>query len=136
MPDGLAADRFDLQDVLLNYATGVDERDRERYRGCFCDDVIVLGFGERTFHGVNEWLDYVWGALEKYSATQHLLGPVHAEVDGNSARTCCDVQATHFLDDGGARFTLWATYKSELRRLDGAWKIARHELVVRGSSKD
>lgn len=136
MRDDRAVDRIELQDVLLNYAAGVDERDRERYRACFCDDVTVVGFGERTFHGVDDWLDYVWVALEQYSTTQHLLGPVYAEIDGNSARTRCDVQATHFLADGGGRFTLWATYKSELRRLDSGWKIARHELVVCGSSTD
>jgi len=28
--------------------------------------------------------------------------------------------------------TLWATYETRMKRIDGEWKIARHHLVPRG----
>ena len=137
MSEPLIADRIALQDVLLKYAAGVDERDFDLYRSCFADDVEVLGFGEETVHGADNWLEFVKAALEQYGATQHMLGPQLATVSGNSATTRTDVQALHYLKERkGATLTLWATYKSNMRRIDGEWKIIRHELVSRGTKID
>ena len=136
MPNDHTRDRIELQDVMLSYAAAVDERDRERYAACFTDDVEVVGFGAGTYHGREDWVAYVWDALEKYSATQHMLGPTFATLDGNMARTRTDVQAVHFLGEGETRFTLWAAYHSTLRREDGRWRICRHELRVTGTSSD
>lgn len=136
MPENNSRDRIELQDVMLSYAAGVDERDRERYADCFCDNVEVVGFGTQTFRSRDAWVNYVWRALEKYSATQHLLGPQFATINGDDAHTRSDVQAVHFLLDDNARFTLWATYKTIMRRNKNRWQISRHELVVRGTRTD
>ena len=68
-------DRIALQDVMCDYATGVDERDLALYRSCFAEDVTVVGFGEGTFTDRESWVEYVWSALDKYTVTQHLLKP-------------------------------------------------------------
>jgi ketosteroid isomerase-like protein len=129
-------DRLALQDVMLNYAAAVDERDIERYTACFANDVEVVGFGPDAYHGRDAWVDYVWGALTQYRATQHLLGPQFATIEGDTAQTRCNVQALHFLADDSARFTLWATYHTSLQRVGSRWLISRHELVVCGTSMD
>ena len=85
MSDQLIADRIALQDVMLRYAAGVDERDYDLYRSCFADDVEVLDFGSEPVHGGDAWLAYVKKALERYNATQHMLGPQLATVDGDTA---------------------------------------------------
>ena len=121
---------------MLNYAAAVDSRDQARYRDCFAEDVVVIGFGNETFHGRDNWVSYVWQALDQYSATQHLLGPQLATIEGDRASTRSDVQALHFLKHDGGRFTLWATYITDMQRIDGRWLIARHELQVRGSSTE
>ena len=36
-------DRLAIQDVMTRYAAGVDDRDFEQYRGCFADDVEIVG---------------------------------------------------------------------------------------------
>jgi len=136
MPTNNSRDRIELQDIMLSYAASIDERDRERYAACFCDNVEVVGFGTQTFHGRDVWVNYVWRALESYSATQHLLGPQFATISGDEAHTRSDVQALHFLLDNNARFTLWATYKTTMRRNSDRWQISRHELVVRGTRTD
>ena len=64
MSNQLVADRIALQDVMLKYAAGVDERDFALYRSCFADDVEVVGFGEQTVRGADAWLDFVKTALE------------------------------------------------------------------------
>ncbi len=93
----LMNDRIALQDLMLNYAAGVDERDIERYRSCFAEDVVVVNFGDDDFHGRDTWVDYVWAELDKYTSTQHLLGPQFATISGERAETRSDVQALHYL---------------------------------------
>ena len=86
MSTELLADRIAVQDVMLNYAIAVDERDRARYADCFCADVEVLNFGEGGYRGRNAWVEYVWQALELYRSTQHLLSPVLADIQGEIGR--------------------------------------------------
>ena len=128
------ADRIAIQDVMSNYAAGVDERDLERYRRCFVDDVVIVGFGEGITGGADQWVSDVIGKLEVFGATQHMLGPVYAEIAGDHADVRTDVQALHYMaNDPETTLTLWATYVTEMKRIDGNWKISRHELVRRGT---
>lgn len=134
MSDTMTADRIALQDVMLRYAAGVDERDMTLYASCFADDVEVLGFGPNEFHGAQAWVDYVRGALEQYGPTQHMLGPQLATVDGDTAHCRTDVQALHYLKNpAGQILTLWATYETDMARKANGWKITRHRLVPRGT---
>jgi ketosteroid isomerase-like protein len=129
-------DRRQLQDVMLAYAAAVDDRDMARYRACFADDVEIVGFGEETITGADNWTASVESQLEAFSATQHLMGPQLATVSGDTASARTDVQALHVIKDGdGAMFTLWATYLTNFVRTGEGWKIARHELVVRGTQQ-
>ena len=128
------ADRIAVQDVMLKYAAGVDERDMDLYASCFADDVEVVGFGAETMHGRDTWVAYVINALQAFGPTQHMLGPQLATIDGDDADARTDVQALHYMKEPeGEILTLWATYKSKMRRMDGEWKIVRHELVSRGT---
>ena len=130
------ADRIALQDVMLKYAAGVDERDFDLYASCFMDNVEILDFGESTINGKDNWVTFVKEALNAYGPTQHMLGPQFATIDGDEAHCRTDVQALHFFP-GDAETTLifWGTYKTDMRRVNGEWKISRHELVARGIKK-
>ena len=128
------ADRFAVQDVMQRYAAGVDDRDMQMYAECFAEDVEVVGFGESTVNGRDAWVTYVKGALERFGATQHMLSPVYATIDGDKAQARTDVQALHYLvEPEGEIFTLYATYRSTMQRINGEWKIVRHELTSRGT---
>jgi len=137
MSSSQIADRIALQDVMLRYAAGVDERDFELYASCFSDQVEIVDFGPEPIVGRDNWVAYVQQALTKYGATQHMLGPQYAEIDGDTANTRSDVQALHYLKDpDNGTFTLWATYKTQMQRQQGEWKITRHQLVPRGTKTD
>ena len=134
MSDQTTADRIAVQDVMLKYAAGVDERDMDLYRSCFADDVEVHGFGDETVHGGDAWTDFVIDALKQYGPTQHMLGPMLATIDGDSASCRTDVQALHYMADApDTTLTLWATYKTDMKKINGEWKIVRHELAPRGT---
>ncbi len=137
MSDQNTADRIACQDVMLKYASGVDDRDMVRYRSCFADDVEVLGFGETTIKGGDAWTEYVTEALTAYNETQHMLGPQLATIDGDEAHCRTDVQALHYMkEQEGTTLTLWATYVTDMRRINDEWKIVRHRLVSRGTKLD
>ena len=128
------ADRIALMDVMLRYAKGVDQRDMALYASVFADDVEVVGFGEDTFHGRDQWVGYVTDALKAYGPTQHMLGPQLATVNGDTAHCRTDVQALHYLAaEPNKTLTLWATYNTNMKRIGGEWKIARHHLESRGT---
>lgn len=130
----LVADRIALMDVMCKYAKGVDERDLALYRSVFADDVVVEGFGPQPVHGADAWTKFVTQALERYGPTQHMLGPQLATVNGDVAQCRTDVQAHHYMkDDPRTTLTLWATYETQMKRVGGEWKIARHKLVSRGT---
>lgn len=128
-----AADRIALQDVMLKYAAGVDERDFDLYASCFTENVQVLDFGEDPINGRDEWVEYVKAALDNYGPTQHMLGPQLASIDGDNAHCRTDVQALHYLKQPESEIlTLWATYETDMIRTNEGWKISKHRLVSRG----
>ena len=131
-----AEDRRQLQDLMLNYAAAVDDRDMARYRACFMDDVEIVGFGEATIKGADAWTASVESQLEAISSTQHLMSPQLATISGDTASARTDVQALHVLKHSdGTMFTLWATYLTDFVRGSDGWKITRHELKIRGSNQ-
>ncbi len=126
--------RLAIQDVMTRYAAGVDDRNMEQYRSCFADDVEIVGFGPETLAGADNWVEDVKNKLEAFGETQHMLGPQLVDIDGDNASTRVDVQAMHYLKTKpDSQLTLWATYLTDYRCIDGAWKIVRHELVRRGT---
>jgi 3-phenylpropionate/cinnamic acid dioxygenase small subunit len=127
-------DRHRIQDLMLAYAAAVDDNDMAAYRECFDDNVEIVGFGESVIHGADQWVASVSNQLDAFTATQHLLSPPLATVAGDRASARTDVQALHFLKTpAGGTFTLWATYLTDFIQTQNTWKIARHELLVRGT---
>lgn len=127
------ADRIAVQDVMLHYAATVDEKDYAGYKALFTEDVKVVGMGPNEINGIADYYPWWKEALDKYDATQHMLSPTLATINGDTAKTRTDVQATHYpKGDSTTTITLWATYHTDMTRVGGEWKISRHELVVRG----
>jgi 3-phenylpropionate/cinnamic acid dioxygenase small subunit len=134
MGEGTLQDRLEAGDVIVRYASGIDDGDFDAYRALFAEDVELSGFGPETIRGVDAWMAFVDKALAPFSATQHLLGPPHVDLRGARAELRCDLQAQHFFrEPAGRLMTLWGTYRSSLVRHGGGWKIQRHQLTVRGT---
>ena len=94
--------------------------------------------GPEVMHGIETYYPWWKEALDQYNNTQHMLSPTYATIDGDTAKTRTDVQATHYPkgeSDPTVTLILWATYHTDMRRVDGQWKICRHELVSRGMKR-
>jgi len=131
------ADRLATQDVMVRYAACLDERDFDAYRACFAPDVEFHGFGPDVIHGVDAWIEFVSGVLDRFEATQHMLGPPRIELRGSQAELRTELAAQHFYREPAGRiFSLWGTYRSTLVRLEDRWCIQRHALDTRATRTD
>ena len=125
------ADRLAVQDVMARYARHVDDRDFDAFRSLFDEKLEAEGFGPETLEGPDAWVAFVETALSGFGRTQHMLGPVLAEIDGDRARAQTDLQAIHaHLAPKTGLFTVWGTYRTELARGADGWRIVRHRLDV------
>jgi len=127
-------DRQDLADLLSRYAAAIDQKDLEAMRALFDDEVVAVGFGRETLRGLDAWIDFVGRQVARFHLTQHMLGPQLAEIEGDTANTRTDLQATHWMNEpAGEVFTLWGSYVTRMKRTAAGWRIVRHELDVRGT---
>lgn len=125
------ADRLAISDVMARYARYVDDRDFERFRSLFDENLEAEGFGPETLVGPDAWIEFVRTALSAFNRTQHMLGPVLAEVEGDRAHAQTDLQAIHVHQPPKpGRFTVWGTYRTEMARCEDGWKIVRHRLDI------
>jgi ketosteroid isomerase-like protein len=122
-------DRHDIAQVIVRYATSVDQRDLERYATCFTPDVEVHGFSGGAFTDRDVYVKWVAEALSRFAGTHHQITNQEITVDGDTAHMRSYVQATHVMaDDPDSLLILWAIYDDRLVRGDDGWVITRHEL--------
>ena len=122
-------DRYDVGQIIIRYATSVDQRDMDRYGSCFADDVVVAGFSSGDVVGREAWVGFVEKALGNFDGTHHQITNQEITVDGDRAHMRSYVQATHELaGDDEHLLILYAIYDDQLVRTSDGWKITRHEL--------
>ena len=71
-----------------------------------------------------------WHQALRGVTTQHLLGPVDVEVDGDRARAECHVHALHVVPGapGGEQWEVMGHYAFGLARAGGGWAITSMRL--------
>lgn len=122
-------DVHDIGQVIVRYATSVDQRDLDRYATCFTDDVVVEGFTEEPFTDRATYVSWVNDALQRFAGTHHQITNQEIEVDGDHGHMRSYVQATHELAaDDDTLVILWAIYDDEMLRTADGWRITRHRL--------
>lgn len=127
------ADRFEIIDLLNRHAFALDDKDFERLRDVFTADAVFSEFPPVPMEGIEAIVPTIARTLSRFGATQHLLGPVRVEWDGeDAAHTRCYIQATHeFLPEkGGGVYTLHGTYIDDLVRTGAGWRIAHRRLYA------
>jgi SnoaL-like domain len=127
-------DKQAIVEVMTAYTTGLDTRDWDLLKSCFTPDGDA-DFGALVGVGVldspDALVDLCRNSLQDLQATQHLQGNFEVQVSGDTATGKCYFQANHFLDGapGGNSFVVWGTYRDQLVRTDGGWKIKHRELI-------
>jgi hypothetical protein len=111
--------------VINRYATAVDSVDLDLLRSCFTDDARAAYMGREIEPGIEPIVATI-RPLANMTGTVHNLGPVHAAVDGDTARGAAGCLVFAVTGGDEPRAVLRAVkYTFELVRRDGDWRIRR-----------
>ena len=119
------ADKQDIAEVLVRYATGIDRRDWALFRSCFTDDVVA------DYIGIDRWesADAITAFMESSHAgmghTMHQLSNLAITVDGDTATARSYVDGILMAPDGQGGLNPIGFYDDELVRTAEGWRIAR-----------
>ena len=121
------SDRFEIQQLLVDYSTAIDQRRFDDLDRVFTQDAYIdyraMGGIDGHYPEVKAWLAQV---LPNFPAYAHMLGNFDLRLDGDtaSARTICfnpmvlDGEANQVLFCG-----LW--YDDEFVRTADGWRMSR-----------
>ncbi len=124
----MVIDRFEIIDVFNRYATGVDKRDKEIYRSCFTDELLVNVTGENVEYATEAWIEHAFTMLGNFEKTQHIISNHSIDINGDTADAAAYVQAHHFNKD--SKWSVWGNYSNKLTRTPEGWKINSLTLTV------
>ncbi len=133
-PD-IVADRMAVSDVVIQYATALDQRNWSLLRSILCERIWI---DYRSFDpelnlemAADEWVDRVKG-LGGFDATQHLSTNHVHHLSGDSGTCVSYMHAGHFLSrpDGDYFCFLYGYYTTELTRYPDGWKIHKVTLDI------
>ncbi|MGI9624041.1 MAG: nuclear transport factor 2 family protein [Acidimicrobiales bacterium] len=133
MPDALQEllDRQAIVDLTIAYGWILDHGPREDLRNVFTEDAVAIYVG-RTFEGVDSIISKVDQSLGRLSISQHLVSNQQVDIDGDSAKCRCYLQAQHTLHgtEGGDNFIMAGRYEDDVVRTPSGWRISRRELII------
>lgn len=132
MPDSLR-DRFEIIDSLYHVATLLDSKDWPGFAAALAEDAVAYG---RT--GAPEVVARVRSHLDVCGATQHLLGNIEVDSDGDAASTRSYFRAFHcgLGDHAGVTYECLGEYRDEWRRGPSGWLLSGRVIDVRAEIGD
>jgi SnoaL-like domain len=124
-------DRWDVEQVLYRYATGIDSFDEDRLRSTLADDIhAVYGNGDPITSGdaLTAWiLEATAGCIWQH----HRLNVYHVDLDGDLARTVSYLTSHQvFREQPDTAVVLAARYHDEVRRTPAGWKISKRTMEI------
>lgn len=122
------SDRLLINDLLIDYATAVDQQDFDAWDVIFTADAFIdytsMGGPKGRMPEIRAWMRK---AMPRFPMSQHMIGNsrIHLEGDTARARTIC--YNPMLLPDGAGEFQLslfglW--YNDRLVRTPAGWRIA------------
>jgi hypothetical protein len=121
------SDRFEIQQLLIDYSTAIDKRRFDALDQVFTPDAYIdyraMGGIDGSFPEVKAWLAQV---LPNFPVYAHMLGNFDVRIDGDSAssRTICFNPMVLGGDQNQILFCgLW--YDDEFVRTPEGWRMSR-----------
>lgn len=128
--NGLREDQAQISEVLVRYATGIDQRDWDLFRTCWTSDAVA-DYGEiGTFVGIDALTDFMFASHDAMGTTHHRLSnfaiDVGAEGDPDRATSRCYVHAILIATPGDPQSWIDAVghYDDVLTRTVDGWRIS------------
>ncbi len=139
-----ALDRLDIIDVINKYAHAVDEKDYVLFKSLFVEDVetkFVFDpsfFGGETIiiKGIDDYMEYIKASGSLFRSSQHLIGNALISEIGNSVKVKSNLNSRgYYKDDINRSVSLWGYYETYLKKINGQWKIIRHDFYSLGAEE-
>ena len=122
--------RQQIADVIYRYARGIDRMDFDLVRSCYHPDAYD---DHGAFRGnVDDFITAAQEFLTRWTATQHFMGNMLIEVDGELARAETYAVAYHRREDaeGAGKDDIMAIrYVDRFEKRNSEWKIAYRVVV-------
>jgi len=128
--------KLEIQELLVRYATGIDQRDWALFRLCFTEDCDAdyRPFGRwRSSAEITEWMI---SAHVAYDHTLHRITNAVIEVSGDTATCRSYVDVILRLRDGIGHHEGYGIYDDELVHGPEGWRIARRRYTLVKSGRD
>ncbi|BAY11775.1 nuclear transport factor 2 family protein [Calothrix sp. NIES-2098] len=136
-------DRSEIEQLTVCYALGTDaigrgdiQQGKNIYQNCFTPNAKITaifpdGVTIETRIGTNDWADFVASVFKGngYVATQHLMGTINIDVNGNSGKMTSYLHATHKRSDISIDVAN-GTYEDEVIKQNGRWLIRSRTLKL------
>ena len=122
--------RRDIHDALCRYMRGQDRLMRELHLSAFHEDAYVdCGPFAGSAAG---FVDFAQGLLGGFKGSQHVIGQVQIQVDGNKAHGEVYFVAWHRIVEDGVDKDLFVAgrYVDEYQDRGTGWKIARRRELI------
>ena len=123
-------DERDITRLCYGYGSALDDRDWSRFRECFTADAVTSYEGLGEYEGYPAIEEVCRAALGPLDRSQHLIGNVTVEVDGDSATAQCYLHAQHVRTGtpGGDLYVIAGRYSDRLARTPDGWRFTYRHL--------
>ena len=137
-------DRLDIIDVINKYAHAVDEKDYVLFKTLFIKDVetkFVFDpsfFGGETIiiKGIDDYMEYIIESGSLFRSSQHLIGNSLITSKGDTVKVKSNLNSRgYYKDDINRSVSLWGYYETYLKKINGKWKIIRHDFYSLGAEE-
>jgi 3-phenylpropionate/cinnamic acid dioxygenase small subunit len=121
------ADKAQIAEVLIRYATGIDSKDWELFRTCWADEVDIDYGDLGHFSDPDEFTTLMKQIHDGMGQTYHRISNPAIAVDGGQATARSYVHAVLMAVPGDANSWIDAIghYDDGLVRTDDGWRIAK-----------
>ena len=124
-------ERAKIEDLLNRYATALDGRDWDVLDEVFAPDATAHFQGIGHYEDRDAIVAVIRSVLGQCGPTQHLLGNMRIEINGQEAQSKCYLQAIHagLGKYASEKMTVWGEYRDKLKRTPQGWRIVHRELA-------
>ena len=122
------SDRFEIQDLLVEYAHAIDSKNWPALDNVFSQDAWIdytaMGGAKGNLTEIKEFLA---SAMPLFPSTQHLIANMQVRVDGDRGTGRIMCHNPQVMDVEGQRkiFFLGLWYLDEYVRTDAGWRICK-----------
>lgn len=115
-----------IQRQLIRMARAMDEREWGTIESIVTPD-IHANFGTGDIRGCSAVIDLIRSYLDNCGTTQHLLGNILIEVDGDTATSESYVSDMHLAKDSSLdiSFRTLGNYSDTWVKIDNQWRMAK-----------